>query len=94
MIWDLTPRDFEYVREWELVDYGAQEDAKGLAMTDKGEMVEVITQSFMKEPMPEIDHVVTDENYEAYIAPKDAMLKWADENLDMYIRVVKPTKKD
>lgn len=78
-IWDITSEEFELVREWELVDYGAQEDAKGIAINSKGEPIEVITQSFLNPPIPEIDRVVTEKDYEPYIAPKEAMLKKADQ---------------
>lgn len=84
-IWDITPEEFELVREWEMVDYGAQEDVKGLAINSKGEIVEVITQSFLNPPIPEIDKVITGDNYEPYIASKEAMLKKADEVRFQYL---------
>lgn len=92
-IWDITPEEFELTREWEMVDYGAQEDAKGIAVNSKGEIIEVITQSFLNPPIPEIDKVITGENYEPYIASKEAMLKKADEvrlqYLDLKKKIVK-----
>lgn len=78
-IWDITPEEFELVREWELVDYGAQEDARGMAINSRGEIIEVITQSFLNSPIPEIDKVVVGDDYNPYIASKEAMLKKADE---------------
>jgi len=76
-IWDLTPRELELVREWELVDYGMQEDAKAMAVNSKGEIIQVITQSLLKEPR-DVDRIISEENYDAYVAPKEEMLKMAD----------------
>ena len=47
-------------------------------MNSKGEIVEVIVQAFLKS-QPEIDRVVDGNNYEPYIASKEAMLEKADE---------------
>lgn len=85
-IWQLTLEELEFVREWEMVDYGAQEDAWGTAINEKGESFQVITQSFMKPPI-EIDRVVTGEDYEPYIWPKKAMLRHADRILEQYKRL-------
>ena len=90
-IWKITPEELEYVREWEIVDYGAQEDAYGMAVNSKGEIVEVITQSFLKPA--EIDRVITGDDYEDYIWDKEAMLKKADELREQYIRLNKTDKK-
>lgn len=84
-IWDITPEEFEIVRNWELVDIGAQEDAKGMAIDSKGEIVQVITQSFLKSPIPEIDEVITGSDYEDYIHSKEKMLKTADEVRIQYL---------
>lgn len=85
-IWYISPEELELVREWELVDYGAQEDAYGIAEDSDGNKFEVITQSFLK--FAEIDRVITGENYEAYIWPKEAMLKRADEIREQYLALI------
>ncbi len=87
-IWKITPLELEYVREWELVDYGAQEDAWGTAVSDSGNKFEVITQSFMKSPI-DIDRIVTGKNYKPYIWDKAAMLKRANILRRQYIRLNK-----
>ena len=88
-VWDITLEEFELVREWEMVDYGAQEDAKGMAINSKGEIIEVITQSFLNFPIPEIDEVIIGDDYESYIASKEAMLKKADEVRFRYLDLKK-----
>ncbi len=90
-IWQITPPELELVREWELVDYGAQEDAWGTAVNSKGEKFEVITQSFMRPPI-DIDRVVTGPDYEPYIWAKNDMLKRADELRLQYLRFNKEDK--
>jgi hypothetical protein len=76
-IWDLTLAELEIVREWEMVEYGAQEDAWGIAIADDGTLYETITQSFMRPPI-DIDRVVTGKDYDPYIWSKQAMLDHAD----------------
>jgi hypothetical protein len=83
-IWEITPEELKLVREWELVDYGAQEDAWGIAVDSTGKLCKIITQSFMKPPI-DIDRVIEGKDYPAYIAPKEAMLKRADEIREQYL---------
>ncbi len=85
-IWRITPEELELVREWELVDYGAQEDAWGIAIDETKVEYKVITQSFMRPPI-DIDRVVEGKDYPAYIWPKDLMLKRADELREQYLRL-------
>lgn len=89
-VWEITSEELAFVREWELVDYGCQEDAWGFALV-KGKLQKVITQSFMKPPI-DIDRVVTGKNYPAYIWSKKAMLKRADEIHEMYLQYLKNGK--
>jgi hypothetical protein len=90
-IWEITSEELELVREWELVEYGAQEDAWGIAINAEGEPVQVITQSFMKPPI-DIDRVITGEDYNPYIWPKEAMLKRADELRLQYLKFKEEAK--
>ncbi|MBI4919075.1 hypothetical protein HY837_04035 [archaeon] len=90
-IWYITPEELELVREWEIVDYGCQEDAFGIAVTKKGKLVNVITQSFLKPT--KISRVIRGDNYNPYIWNKKAMLKRADEILTQYINIIKKNSK-
>jgi hypothetical protein len=76
-IWDITPEELELVKNWEMVDFGCQEEARGIALTDTGELVEVIIQSFLKPA--EIDRVIKGDDYEPYIWDKESLLKKADQ---------------
>ena len=84
-IWNLTREEFERTRNWELVDFGMQEDAKGMAVDSKGKQVQVETQALLKEPR-EIESIIEGDNYDPYIAPREAMLKTADEVLKDYLK--------
>lgn len=93
-IWYITQKEFDLVREWEMVDCGAQEDAKGIAVDSKGEITEVVTQSFLNPPISDIDRIVTGDDYEPYIARKEAMLKMADEVRLQYLERIKKDRKN
>lgn len=86
-IWYITQEELELVREWEIVDYGCQEDAFGIAVTKTGKLVKVITQSFLKPA--KISRVIRGDKYASYIWNKKAMLKRADEIRIEYINVIK-----
>lgn len=86
-IWKITPEEMDFVSEWELVDYGAQENTWGIALNSKGEEIKVITQTFLKPT--EIDRVVTGDDYEPYIEDKKAMLRRADETREQYLELKK-----
>lgn len=86
-IWDLTPEEINRVKNWELVDFGMQEEVNAMAMDSKGNMIQVETQAVI-DPPAEIDRVVTDlENYPSYIAPRDKMLEIADVALADYLKL-------
>lgn len=76
-IWDLTPEEIELVKEWEMVDYGMQEQIKTTAINSKGNPVEVEIQVLLNKPH-EIDRIVDAETADLYIAPKKKMWAVAD----------------
>jgi hypothetical protein len=69
-----------------LVDYGCQEDAYGVAETDSGDKIPVITQSFMRPPF-KIHKKVDGPDYPAYVADRAEMLKVADESREAYLKL-------
>lgn len=84
-IWDLYEDEIELVKEWELVDYGLQEEVNAMAMNNKGDLIQVETQALMG-GYEQVDKVVAEENYESYIAPKDKMLALADKTRTDYLK--------
>ncbi|OGE31668.1 hypothetical protein A2631_00785 [Candidatus Daviesbacteria bacterium RIFCSPHIGHO2_01_FULL_44_29] len=76
-IWDLTPEEVNLVKEWELVDYGMQEEVNAMAMDSAGNLIQVETQAVL-DPPGEFDRVVEGNDYPRYIADRDAMLREAD----------------
>lgn len=49
-IWYINPEEFEYLREWEMIDYGMSEDIIAKATTEDGDLVTVRTYGLVKEP--------------------------------------------
>lgn len=85
-IWNLTSEEINRVKNWELVDFGMQEEVNAMAMDSNGNFIQVETQAVISPPA-EIDRVVTElENYPAYIAPRDKMLEIADIALSDYLK--------
>lgn len=84
-IWDLTPEDMELVKEWELVEYGMQEEVMAIAIDAKGNIIQVETQALMKGEVV-VDRVITGADYDPHIASKDKMLKIADESRLNYLK--------
>lgn len=78
-IWELSKEELELVKEWELVYIGMQEEVRAIAINSKGKLINVETQALMKPPA-EIDRVVKDKDYPAYIVSKEKMLKVADKS--------------
>lgn len=78
-IWELSEEELSLVKEWELVDIGMQEEVQAIAINSKGKLLNVETQALMKPPA-EIDRVVKDKDYPAYIVSKQKMLKVADDS--------------
>lgn len=86
-IWDLTSEEINRVKNWELVDFGMQEEVNAMAMDAKGDIVQVETQAVV-DPPAVIDRVVVDlKDYPSYIAPRDVMLKTADTALADYLKI-------
>lgn len=49
-IWYISPEEFEYLREWEMIDYGMSEDIVAKARTEDGDLVTVRTYGLVKNP--------------------------------------------
>lgn len=73
-IWYVSPQEYEFLRDWELIDMGMQDDIiDAIAITDKGESIYVRTHGLVKNPKKVAK--VVDINYGTFIAPKKSMLK-------------------
>lgn len=64
-IWELTSLERELVRDWELVDFGWYKDARGIAVTQNGEEINIQTEGFREGQ--EIDREVDGKNYEPFL---------------------------
>ena len=49
-IWYVSEEEYEYLREWEMVEYGMSEDITAKARTDQGDIVTVRTYGLVQNP--------------------------------------------
>ncbi len=75
-IWQITPKEYEIVRDWELLDFGMQEDMKVEAETETGEKMIAQTHGSTDPNLPIIE-TVEGPDYEDYLVPKDMILSVA-----------------
>lgn len=87
-IWDLTPDEIDLVKNWELVDFGMQEEVQAMAMNSKGELIQVETQAVI-DPPAEYYTIIEDNDYPRYIVDREKMLKRADETREDYLKMLK-----
>lgn len=86
-IWDVTPLEMMLIKEWEMIDYGMQEQIKTTAFDSKGNPVEVEIQALLDESH-EIDRVVNAETADLYIGPKEKMWEIADSCREDYLKMI------
>jgi len=87
-IWQLTPEEYEFVREWELLEFGMQEDIKAMAIDLKGNIVNVVTHGSLSTSTP-VDRCIMGDTYEDYIVPKNEILEVAERVRLEYIERMK-----
>ena len=75
-IWQITPEEYEMVRDWELLDFGMQEDMKVLGQTEADEKLTVQTHG-SNNPNLSIDIAIDGNDYEDYVVPKEKILETA-----------------
>ena len=75
-IWQITPEEYEMVRDWELLDFGMQEDMKVLAQTETGEKITAQTHGSNNPNLP-MAITIEGDDYEDYIVPKEDILETA-----------------
>lgn len=76
-VWYMSPEEYEMVRDWELLDFGMQEDMTTEAVIlETGEKISVQTHGSTNPQLP-MDHMVSGEAYEDYIVSKDRILETA-----------------
>ena len=51
-IWQITPEEYEMVRDWELLDFGMQEDIKVMAQTKTGKKITAQTHGSNNSKLP------------------------------------------
>jgi len=84
IIWKITQQEYELVRDWELLEFGMQEDVKAVAIDAKGKIINVITHGSLSSKMP-MDRVVEGNDYEDYLVPKKDILEVAEKSRKEYL---------
>jgi hypothetical protein len=77
-IWDLTPQEINLVKEWEMVDYGMQEEVQAMAMTSDDQLIQVEAQA-VTDPPAKFHTTIEGNDYPRYIADRKKMLEVADQ---------------
>ena len=90
-IWYISPEEFEYLREWEMIDYGMSEDIVAQAKTEEGDLVTVRTYGLVKEP-EKITKVIDSSYIREEISTKKKLARKRQVRLD-YIARKKAEKK-
>lgn len=75
-IWQITPDEYEMVRDWELLDFGMQEDMQILGQTETGEKTTVQTHGSNDPDLP-MSIVIEGGDYQDYVVPKEKILETA-----------------
>lgn len=75
-IWQITPEEYEMVRNWELLDFGMQEDMQVVAQTETGKKIMVQTHG-SNDPCLQMSKVIEGEGYQDYIVPKEKIFRTA-----------------
>ena len=74
-IWELTPEEREFVRDWELIDLGWYQDLKAKAITEDGQEIDVMTEGLRVGQ--EVDREVDGKEYEPLLNPLEDFQKVA-----------------
>ncbi len=82
-IWELTPRERELVRDWELVDFGWYKDMNGKAIAQDGQEVLVQTEGIREGQ--QIDREVDGRDYEPFLNKIEDFQRVAEKARRAYI---------
>ena len=75
VVWELTPEEREFVRDWELIDLGWYQDLKGKAVTENDQEIDVETEGLRTDQ--EVDRDVDGKEYEPLLNSLEAFQRVA-----------------
>lgn len=84
-IWYISFEEFEYLREWEMIDYGMSEDITAKAITEEGDLITVRTYGLVKEP-EKISKVVDPDYIREEISTRKKLNRKRQVRLDYMLR--------
>ncbi len=88
MIWQITPAEYKLMLDWEMVEFGLQDDISAVAIDERGQLINVITPGSLNPNLP-VDVVITDEKYDDYIVDKQHILDVANRSREEYYQNIK-----
>lgn len=75
-IWQITEDEYEMVRDWELIDFGMQEDLELKVENMSGMDIQTKTHG-SSNPALQASQIIVGADYEDYIVPKEVIIKTA-----------------
>jgi hypothetical protein len=76
VIWSLTPEQRERIRDWELADFGWFKDCVGIAITNEGKRLTVVTEKLGEGQ--DFDRIVDGLDYETWLANPGKYIRLAE----------------
>ena len=86
-VWELTPLEREFVRDWELVDFGWYKDIKGKAVTTDGQEIDIQTEGLREGQ--EVDREINGKNYKPFLNPIGDFQRVAEKARKEYLERVR-----
>ena len=83
IVWELTPKERELVKDFELIDLGWTEETTGEAIFENGMGVMVVTERVAGGQM--LDHEVDGSNYPPYLNNREDVLRIAEQSRLEYL---------
>lgn len=87
-IWDISPEEREMVRDWEMLDYGMQNDVKSQAINTDGKKIDVVAEGLTNREI-EVDRVVEGDQYDDFIVSKQKIIDVANKSRQEYLSSLK-----
>lgn len=83
-IWDLTEEERNLVKDWEMLDFGMQEEIKGVAIENEtGKIFSVSTEGLL-DPAIHVNKVIAGGEYDDFIVSKEKIIEVANKSRQEY----------
>ena len=83
-IWQIKEKEYQLVREWELLDFGMQQNIHAIAVGSKNTLINVVTHGTLNR-RAFINRTIEGNDYDNYLVMKDKILKVATRVREEYL---------